>query len=61
MSCCIHYDNGEGTLTPLEIDSFKRLKDAKRARKTLGGENVHGLQGNGIPENFAEGLSYHQS
>ena len=51
--CVIHYkhlDETNDSLTALNRQTLKKLKESKDARNSLGGDHVHNKQINGVPE-----------
>ena len=57
----MHYETEEKSdLLPLTKEHYTRLVSAKKDRAELGGENVHSLQGNNIPDTFPEERSIHR-
>lgn len=49
--CVVHYNHlKSGKLTKLTNETLQRLHQAKDARNDLGGDNVHTLQAEGIPD-----------
>ena len=60
--CIVHYEgysDKEDKLFSLNNKQYVRLAKAKECRLELGGENLHVLQSNKIPETFKENYFYH--
>ena len=54
-SCIVHYGaHEESDLLPLTKEHYERLVEAKKCRCELGGENLHALQSNDIPNLFPD-------
>ena len=63
ITCLIHYSSIKTTttLTRASDASFQMLLEFKRIRQSLGGENGHDEQCNGVPESLGEKeLYYHR-
>ena len=61
MACCIHYSIYSGEKLSLQEDNHTHLREARKVRLELGGENVHPDHSSVIRPTYETGLFYHQN